>query len=238
MSVLASVRPATAVLALLTLALLLVPSTPAAAGGDAAAAERFVALANAARRDQGLAPLAVRGDLAAVAARHSVRMADRGQTSHNGALGNEVGGWRKLGENVGRGPSADAVHGAFMRSAGHRQNLLSTSFTEIGVGVERRGDELWVTQVFRLPAHAPAPTPTRQQATAADRAPAATSASAQSDEPQPLPPAPGLLRRLELTLGLLQADDGSSDRAVALRRLGVHPGGHRTTARAAEHGAS
>ena len=128
----------------------------ATATGDSNAAS-FVAKANAERQARGLAPYVVKSDLAAVAARHSARMAQRNSLYHNPALGSEVSGWQSVGENVGMGGSVDSIHKAFMDSPSHRANIVSTQFTEIGVGTvtDSRG-VLWVTQVFRLPVQAPA----------------------------------------------------------------------------------
>ena len=129
--------------------------TQAGAAGDSNAAS-FVAQANAERRERGLRAYVVKADLAAVAARHSERMAERNTLYHNPNLGSEVRGWQVVGENVGQGGSVDTIHAAFMDSPAHRANILATDYTEIGVGtVTDDNGVLWVTQVFRLPANAP-----------------------------------------------------------------------------------
>lgn len=140
--------PAVAVLVSLVLAL---AATPAGAGTDAEAATGFVTRLNAARSEAGLAPLAVASDLADVAQRHAVRMADAANLHHNPALTSEVTGWGKVGENVGRGPSVETVHDALWASPSHRANLLDPAFTQVGIAVESRDGHLWVTQVFRRP---------------------------------------------------------------------------------------
>jgi uncharacterized protein YkwD len=44
-------------------------------------------------------------------------------------------GWSALGENIAGGyPTADAVVAGWMASPGHRANILSPRFTEMGVG--------------------------------------------------------------------------------------------------------
>ena len=136
-------------------------TTGATAADDEAAA--FVARANAARQAGGLRAYVVRSDLAAVAAKHSARMAEKNSLYHNPNLGSEVDGWQIVGENVGTGGTVDAIHQAFMDSQKHRANILAADYTEIGVATvtDERG-VLWVTQVFRLPyrarkAKAPAP---------------------------------------------------------------------------------
>ncbi len=44
--------------------------------------------------------------------------------------------WTSIGENIAGGhPTPEAVVAGWMASPGHRANILSTSFTEIGIGV-------------------------------------------------------------------------------------------------------
>ena len=125
-------RPATVVLAVVMalVVAVLVPATARAA--DAGAEQAFVAAVNRERAAAGLPALAVAGDLVAVARRHAVRMADAADLHHNPNLTGEVGGWQKVGENVGRGPSVEAVQDAFMASPGHRANVLSPDWTAMG----------------------------------------------------------------------------------------------------------
>jgi hypothetical protein len=143
-----AVLPAMASFALLVLSPV-VP--PAAAATDAAAETEFACLANTARADAGRTGLRIAADLVRVARAHSVRMADANRLHHNPNLTTDVTGWTALAENVGRGGSVASLHSAFMNSSGHRQNLLDARFTEVGIGVERRGTTVWVTQVFRRP---------------------------------------------------------------------------------------
>lgn len=123
---------------------------------------------NAARASASLPGYAFAGDLAAVAGAWAGRLAATGVLAHNPALASQVSGWSALGENVGYGPTADAVHQAFMNSAGHRANVLSGRFSQVGIGSATSPDgRLWVVEVFRAPATAPA----RQAAPAAAAAP-------------------------------------------------------------------
>jgi hypothetical protein len=132
--------------------------TRAAAAGDTNAAS-FVGKANSERQARGLRAYVVKSDLAAVATRHSQRMAEQGRLYHNPNLGSDVSGWQIVGENVGNGGSVESIHQAFMDSRYHRENILATDYTEIGVGtVTDEQGVIWVTQVFRKPeAAAPAP---------------------------------------------------------------------------------
>lgn len=151
-----------AVLLALVVPFTLLPATAAQAGPES----EFVSRANGARASRGLRVYAVRSDLAAVARRQAARMAASGRLYHNPNLGSEVSGWRNVGENVGRGRDVASIHNAFMSSSSHRGNILSTVFTEIGVGTARSSSgELFVSQVFRRPSSAkssytpPAPAP-------------------------------------------------------------------------------
>lgn len=141
-----------AVTALLFLgASLLVAATPAMAAIDSGAEAEFVKLVNDERAERGLSRLAVVSDLVKVARAHSQDMAARSHLHHNPDLGDDVTNWKLLAENVGRGPSVNSLHDAFMGSTGHRANILDSRVTEIGVGVEVRSGTIWVTKVFRLP---------------------------------------------------------------------------------------
>lgn len=165
----------------------LLPAT-AHATVDSGAEAAFLTSIDRERAGRGLPALRRASDLQAVARRHAVRMADRGTLYHNPDLGSEVSGWSKLGENVGRGPDAGAVHHSFMTSPSHRDNILSAAFVEVGVGVERRGDVIWVTQVFRTPSGsrpAPGTTPTAEPTPAPAPAPEPTTSTAPAAAPPP-----------------------------------------------------
>lgn len=56
--------------------------------------------------------------------------------------------WCGLAENVGYGSSIAAVEDQFMASAGHRANLLGTSWDVVGVGHARNGSRHFVVQFF------------------------------------------------------------------------------------------
>ena len=174
-------RASAAVVALL--ALLVTLLVPTAARADAGMESAFANAVNAERAAHGLAPLAVAGDLVDVARRHSARMGSADDLHHNPNMTSEVSNWQKAGENVGRGPSVDPIHAAFMASPGHRANILDPSWTEMGVGVVVVDGTVWVTQLFRLPMSAPAPAPAPEPAPA----PAAAAEPAPAPEPEPEP---------------------------------------------------
>ena len=87
--------------------------------------------------------------LSQVARKHARAMSSKRSLFHDPqALRRRVTRWRSLGENVGAGSGAASIHRAFMRSAGHRYNILWRDFRHVGVGVKRAGGRLWVTVVF------------------------------------------------------------------------------------------
>lgn len=181
------------VLLALVLPLGLVTATPASAS---ATESEFVSRTNSSRASAGLRAYVVRSDLTAVARRQAARMASAQRIYHNPNLTSEVRGWRSVGENVGRGGSVSRIHSAFMSSSSHRANILSTSYTEVGIGTARGGDGLiYVSEVFRRPttptttysAPAPKPRPTVRQP--APRAPTVTRRASRGAVRRPPPPA-------------------------------------------------
>ncbi len=132
------------------LAALVVAPDAASARIDARAESDLMQRLNAERARRRLPPLRARTDLRDVARGHSVHMAQRGRLFHNPRLGAEVCCWQELRENVGYAEDPRHLHRLFMTSSPHRANILSRRLTDVGVGVERRGDVVWVTQVFRL----------------------------------------------------------------------------------------
>jgi hypothetical protein len=148
----------------------LLSMSPASASDES----EFVAYTNSARASHGVPAYAVRYDLTAVARRQAARMAAGRQIYHNPNLSSEVSNWRALGENVGEGPSVSSIQTAFMNSSSHRANILSTTYTEVGIGTARGSDgQIYVSEVFRLPMRAtytPPPAAPRRVATSSSRA--------------------------------------------------------------------
>jgi hypothetical protein len=121
----------------------------APAGADVADFEAdFLSAINAERAVAGLAPLQPYWDLVDDARAHSALMASTDHLHHNPGLATVTTGWSALGENVGVGPGVDVLHDAFMRSSGHRANILG-SYNYAGVGVVVESEwKMWVTVVF------------------------------------------------------------------------------------------
>lgn len=151
-----------------------------ASSAAASDAGTLVSSINSARRSAGLAPLSSNSALASVARSWAGSMAASQTLAHNPRLSSQVSGWKVLGENVGAGGSAAAIHRAFMGSAPHRANILSSRYSQVGVGVASGGGKLWVVEVFRLPTGASAPTASKPKAPA----PTTTSRPRTASKPQ------------------------------------------------------
>ena len=173
-----------------------------ASGARADSTSELVRLTNSARAAQGLAPLTVSPDLVAVASRQAASMASSGVLSHTPNLSGVVCCWSAVGENVGEGGTASIVQQAMMASPPHRANILSTSYTQVGVGVavDRHGT-LWVSEIFRKPntpaapmtvsVRPPAPPPARTNRAPAPPAPPLKASHASAQPPAAPATVPG-----------------------------------------------
>lgn len=56
--------------------------------------------------------------------------------------------WCSIGENVGYGPSVQAIEDAYMDSPGHKANIVSTKWNGVGVGYAVNGKRIFTVQVF------------------------------------------------------------------------------------------
>ncbi len=170
----------------------LAPASPASADGGP-----FYSLINSARASAGLPGLAPAGDLASIAQSWSQNMAAQQKLYHNPSLGSQVTNFTWAAENVGYGPTEQAIHDAFMNSSGHRANILSSKPNQVGVGIATSADgRIWVTEVFRqtagaaAPAPAPAPKPAAAPAPKPAAAPAPAPAPKPAAKPKPAAPQP------------------------------------------------
>lgn len=114
-----------------------------------------VSLVNEIRAQNGLSPLSQDWQLSRVARYKSQDMRDNGYFSHTsptyGSPFNMMKNfgitYKTAGENIAKGyQTPKAVVDAWMNSPGHRANILSSSFTHIGVGYVSSGS-YW-TQMF------------------------------------------------------------------------------------------
>jgi uncharacterized protein YkwD len=120
------------------------------------------ALLNVSRTQSGLGALTVDPRLQAIAKHHAWGMAKHHVMKHNQHLVKEVSRsglcWRLVGENIGwsRGPfpgqvKASTLHGAYMRSPLHRENILDPAYRLVGVGVVKSHGTIWNVEDFAAP---------------------------------------------------------------------------------------
>lgn len=108
--------------------------------------ERYMLnLLNKERRANGLKTLEVEPNLATMARRYCAEMIDNDFFSHtspvSGSLVDRVGsagipeGWLLAGENLAGAPTVEAAFQGLMNSSSHKNNMLKSTYTHIGVGV-------------------------------------------------------------------------------------------------------
>lgn len=143
-----------------TLTLLLCLASAGAAAAQrtptSVAEQYLLQAANRERADHGLPPLRWDASLYRAAYDHAREMAARQTISHQfpGESELEIRGryegarFSLIAENVAMAPSVIIVHDAWMRSPGHRANLLDPRVDSVGISVLRRGDELYAVQDF------------------------------------------------------------------------------------------
>ena len=143
---------------------LVVAPVPVSAGPRADAA--FVRATNADRREHGLKAMSTSRMLARLARSHSVAMARKSARRYGGRcdsralwhndISKSSNHWVWLGQNVGCGStgsdgiaaSVRRIQDAFMRSPGHRRNILYRQANLFGVGTRIKDGIIWVTVNF------------------------------------------------------------------------------------------
>lgn len=128
-------------------------ATPASAAGrfhPNSSELHMMHLINVARHRAHRPGLHFSAALSNLARNHSALMARDGSIFHTGNLAYQLRHfhWSIAGENVGMGPTMDALHRAFMLSAPHRRNNLDKRFHRVGVGVVWRGGIAFITVEF------------------------------------------------------------------------------------------
>ena len=119
------------------------------------------------RANEGLPPLENDEKLSTLARGHSADMIARDYFSHTDTDGcgsscraNAAGyAWRAIGENnymssgYGASPEQQArmVVDGWMKSPGHRANILGSQYTHAGVGVFAQGEDVYVTAMYAKP---------------------------------------------------------------------------------------
>ncbi|HBS58442.1 MAG TPA: hypothetical protein DEA44_04165 [Firmicutes bacterium] len=118
--------------------------------------KQLVDLINSERTKQGLTTLKSNNNVANVARAHSQDMLANNYFDHYNLQGsspftrlkNAGITYRTAGENIAINVSVPNTHTAFMNSAGHRANILSSDYTQVGVGIVHSGSRIWVTENF------------------------------------------------------------------------------------------
>ena len=149
---------------LLLVGSLLALPVPASAGPRTDAA--FVRATTADRREAGLKSMATSATLAKLARSHSIAMARKSAMRYGGRCDSRAlwhndiskasNHWVWLGQNVGCGSlgsdgitaSANRIQNAFMRSTGHRRNILYRNANLFGVGTWIKDGVIGVTVNF------------------------------------------------------------------------------------------
>ncbi len=116
--------------------------------------QEVVKLTNAEREKQGLAALKIDTELSKVARIKSQDMKDKNYFDHNSPtygspfdMMKQFGiSYKTAGENIAQGQQTpEEVVQAWMNSQGHRENIMNSSFTHIGVGYVESGN-YWTQQ--------------------------------------------------------------------------------------------
>ena len=121
--------------------------------------KQVASLTNSERKAKGLSVLTLDSQLSKLARLKAEDMAKKGYFSHTSPtygsafdMMNKYGvSYRTAGENIAKGQkTAESVMNGWMNSSGHRANILSSAYTNIGVGYAKdsRGNTYWV-QIFK-----------------------------------------------------------------------------------------
>lgn len=123
------------------------PAVNKAAGGSSLTDQTLIneqlALINAERAMAGCAPLVLNAQLSTAAQGHSEDMAARDYFSHTSLDGTSPAervtragyNWSMMGENIAAGQITVAeVMNSWMKSEGHRANILNCGYSEVGIG--------------------------------------------------------------------------------------------------------
>lgn len=129
---------------------------------DAAAEQDFLSRTNSLRASLGLGSLRANNELLAKARNWAQTMASSGTIFHSTLTDGVTQNWHRLGENVGMGPDVASIQDALVHSPRHYENLADSGFTDVGIGVVRQGDVIYVSEVFMelMPSSAPKTTTT------------------------------------------------------------------------------
>jgi len=125
---------------------LAVAGSPVAAGP----ADSVLTAVNAARAKAGCGPLRLNGKLVAAARAHARAMAEQNFFGHAGKDGSRFSSrikgqgysYRTAAENIAAGQkSASQVVASWLKSSGHRRNILNCRMTETGIALVYQADD-------------------------------------------------------------------------------------------------
>jgi uncharacterized protein YkwD len=125
--------------------------------GSATEEQQALVLLNNDRAANGLPALRANAQLSQLARNYAQDMIARGYFSHNNPEGltpfdrlKRAGiSYNYAGENLAVNTSVASAEVALMNSSGHRANILSPNFTEVGIGVARNArGQVYVVQEF------------------------------------------------------------------------------------------
>ena len=106
---------------------------------------------NDSRSNHGRSALRMNGSVANKAQQWANQLAQCRCLRHSNLASGMPRGWTAIAENVGYsvpGGKLHSVHRAFLRSNGHRNNILDTRWNVVGTGVAERGRTKYVVHVF------------------------------------------------------------------------------------------
>lgn len=164
-------KKAFVILSILLLASFATQEMKAEAAGTVPAATKFekdlerhvLGLVNKERKNAGLEPLTNNKVLKQTAVKKSRQMGDLGYFSHYAPDGTLTYDWlrdgghdyRSWGENIANNydhgtakKTAKAIMASWMKSEGHRANILSPDFELIGIGIRQIDGRVYATQIF------------------------------------------------------------------------------------------
>ncbi|WP_405371753.1 MULTISPECIES: CAP domain-containing protein [unclassified Microbacterium] len=125
------------------------PSTSCTSMTQAAVQKKVLTDVNAARKKAGKPALKATASMNKVAVAWSAKQASAKRMSHNPKYSSQIpAGWRAAAENVAYGYTPAKVTPAWMKSAGHKKNILG-AYNRIGIGVACGSNgQPYYTQVF------------------------------------------------------------------------------------------
>ena len=133
-------------------------SQPATAGSMSAEESKMIDLVNQERTKAGLAPYTYDSSLRAAALSHSRDMSQNNFFSHTsptkGTFSQRLAAsgvkHTAAGENLALNGSVDKAHVSLMNSSGHRANIMSATYTRIGIGIvyNQSKGAYYITQWF------------------------------------------------------------------------------------------